>query len=62
MFVLTDKFEFCNFAVVMNNVKAINTDKAHIVPTILAGYYKFGSQTLLLGDYGTTGGGGNGGI
>lgn len=40
----------------MIKLKAINVDKAHLAPTILAGYYKFGSQTLILGDYGTTGG------
>jgi len=28
----------------------------HLAPTVVAGYYKFGSRTLLLGDYGTTGG------
>lgn len=34
----------------------LNADKLQLSPTILAGYYKFGSQTLLLGDYGVTGG------
>lgn len=32
----------------------LNTDSDVCVATILAGYYKFGSQTLLLGNYGTT--------
>lgn len=41
----------------MINVQPLNTDRNHCAPTILAGYYKFGSRTLLLGDYGTTGGG-----
>ena len=31
------------------------TDRNHCAPTVLAGYLKFGSRTLLLGDYGTTG-------
>lgn len=34
----------------------LNTDSDGCVATILAGYYKFGSQVLLLGNYGTTGG------
>ena len=34
----------------------LNTDSDVCVATILAWYYKFGSQTLLLGNYGTTGG------
>lgn len=34
----------------------LNTDIDGCVTTILAGYYKFGTQTLLLGNYGTTGG------
>ena len=34
----------------------LNTDSDGCVATILAGYYKFYSQTLLLGNYGTTGG------
>lgn len=33
----------------------INTDQAGVSKTILAGYYKYGVQTLLLGDFGTTG-------
>lgn len=33
----------------------LNTDIDGCVTTILAGYYKFGTQTLLLGNYGTTG-------
>jgi len=36
----------------------LNVDKDHTAPTVLAGYFKFGSRTLLLGNYGTTGGGG----
>ena len=35
----------------------LNTDIDGCVTTILAGCYKFGTQTLLLGNYGTTGGG-----
>ena len=35
----------------------LNVDKDHTAPTVLAGYFKFGSRTLLLGNYGTTGGG-----
>ena len=35
---------------------AINTDSDGCVATILAWYYKFYSQTLLLGNYSTTGG------
>lgn len=31
-----------------------NTDKG-VAPTILAGYFKFGTATLLGGGYGTTG-------
>lgn len=27
-----------------------------LAPTVVAGYFKFGSRTLLLGDYGVTGG------
>ena len=34
----------------------LNTDIDGCVTTLLAGYYKFGTQTLLLGNYGTTGG------
>lgn len=41
----------------MINIQPLNTDRNHCAPTVLAGYYKFGSRTLLLGDYGTTGGG-----
>ena len=33
-----------------------NTDSDGCVATILSGYYKFYSQTLLLGNYSTTGG------
>lgn len=40
----------------MINIQLLNTDRNHCAPTVLAGYYKFGSRTLLLGDYGTTGG------
>lgn len=40
----------------MNNIQPLNTDRDHCAPTVLAGYFKFGSRTLLLGDYGTTGG------
>ena len=32
----------------------LNTDIDGCITTILAGYYKFGTQTLLLGNYGTT--------
>ena len=39
----------------MNNIQPLNTDRDHCAPTVLAGYFKFGSRTLLLGDYGTTG-------
>lgn len=41
----------------MINIQLLNTDRNHCAPTVLAGYFKFGSRTLLLGDYGTTGGG-----
>lgn len=41
----------------MINIQPLNTDRNHCAPTVLAGYFKFGSRTLLLGDYGTTGGG-----
>lgn len=34
----------------------LNKDKQGNAPTVLSGYFKFGSRTLLLGDYGTTGG------
>ena len=34
----------------------LNTDSDGCVAAILAGYYKFYSQTLLLGNYSTTGG------
>ena len=34
----------------------LNTDSDGSVKTILAGYYKFYSQILLLGNYSTTGG------
>ena len=40
----------------MTNIQFLNTDRNHCAPTVLAGYYKFGSRTLLLGNYGTTGG------
>ena len=33
----------------------LNTDAGGAAKTILAGYYKYGVQTLLLGDFGTTG-------
>ena len=34
----------------------INTDRGgQVAKTVLAGYYKYGVQTLLLGDFGTTG-------
>ena len=33
----------------------INTDRGGAAKTILSGYYKYGTQTLLLGDYGTSG-------
>lgn len=32
----------------------INTDRG-AAKTILSGYYKYGTQTLLLGDFGTSG-------
>ena len=34
---------------------AVNADRGDIAKTILAGYYKYGVQTLLTGDFGTTG-------
>jgi hypothetical protein len=40
----------------MKKTLILNTDKEGNAPTVLAGYFKFGSRTLLLGDYGTTGG------
>lgn len=33
----------------------INTEREGSAKTILAGYYKYGVQTLLLGDFGTSG-------
>lgn len=39
----------------MVNIHPQNTDHNHCAPTVFAGYYNFGSRTLLLGDYGTTG-------
>lgn len=30
-----------------------------IAPTLLAGYYKYGVATLITGNFGTSGGGGN---
>lgn len=33
----------------------INTEAGGAAKTILAGYYKYGVQTLLLGNFGTTG-------
>lgn len=33
----------------------INVDRGGLAKTILAGYFKYGTQTLLLGDYGTSG-------
>ena len=41
----------------MINIQHLNIDRNHCAPTVLAGYVKFGSRTLLLGNYGTTGGG-----
>lgn len=32
-----------------------NTDRVGAAKTILSGYFKYGTQTLLLGDYGTNG-------
>lgn len=32
-----------------------NTDRGGASKTILSGYFKYGTQTLLLGDYGTNG-------
>ena len=40
----------------MTNIHSLNTDRDLCAPTVLAGYFKFGSRTLLLGNYGTTGG------
>lgn len=40
----------------MINQVTLNCASNGVSPTVLAGYYKFGSRTLLLGDYGTTGG------
>lgn len=33
----------------------LNTAGEEIAKTVLAGYYKYGVQTLLTGDFGTTG-------
>lgn len=33
----------------------INTDRGGAAKTVLSGYFKYGTQTLLLGDYGTSG-------
>ena len=33
----------------------LNTDAGGAAKTILSGYYKYGVQTLLLGNFGTTG-------
>lgn len=40
----------------MKKIVILNSDKDGTAPTVLAGYFKFGSQTLILGNYGTTGG------
>ena len=39
----------------MKRTIPINTDKDGVSKTVLAGYYKYGVQTLLLGDFGTSG-------
>ena len=36
-------------------LKPINTDEDGCAKTVLAGYYKYGVATLLLGNFGTTG-------
>ena len=41
----------------MIKIVILNSTSRNVAPTVLAGYFKFGSRTLLLGDYGTTGGG-----
>ena len=41
----------------MQKLHFLNKDKQGNAPTVLAGYFKFGSRTLFLGSYGTTGGG-----
>lgn len=40
----------------MTNIQPLNTDRNHCAPTVVAGYYKFGSCNLL-GFYTPTGGG-----
>lgn len=39
----------------MKRTIPINTDRGGASKTVLAGYYKYGVQTLLLGDFGTSG-------
>ena len=41
----------------MRNFIFLNQNKDGNAPTVLAGYFKFGSHTLILGTYGSTGGG-----
>ena len=39
----------------MKRMIPLNTDRGGASKTILSGYYKYGVQTLLLGDFGTSG-------
>ena len=39
----------------MKRMIPLNTDRGGASKTVLAGYYKFGVQTLLLGTFGSTG-------
>ena len=39
----------------LKRVVPLNTAGQGIAKTVLAGYYKYGVQTLLTGDFGTTG-------
>lgn len=40
---------------IMVRLACLNTAGTEIAKTVLAGYYKYGVQTLLTGDFGTTG-------
>ena len=39
----------------MKRMIPLNVDSRGGAKTVLSGYYKYGTQTLLLGDFGTTG-------
>lgn len=39
----------------MRRVVPMNVDREGVAKTVLAGYFKYGVQTLLTGDFGTSG-------